>query len=260
MIVTAYKTSKIVVGSDLFKILDLYLPKIQEKSLVVITSKIVSICQGRVVKNDGTIDKRKLIRREAQLYMEEENSRKWGIVLTVKNDTLIASSGIDESNGNGYFILWPKDIEKTASDIWNYVRAKHHPKHAGIIIADSHTTPLRWGVTGIGIGWCGFEPLNNYIGQPDIFGRNLHVTKASVLDGLAAAAVAVMGEGNERTPLSVITDVPFVTFTDRPPTLKEIKDFHISLDEDIFSPLLTTPLWKNGGDTCEIVHPPGGLA
>lgn len=248
MIVTAYKTSKIVVGSDLFKILDSYLPKIHEKSLVVITSKIVSICQGRVVKNDGTIDKRRLIRREAQLYMEEENLTKWGIVLTVKNDTLIASSGIDESNGNGYFILWPKDIEKTASAIWNYVRAKHHLKHMGVIIADSHTTPLRWGVTGIGIGWCGFEPLNNYIGQPDIFGRLLHVTKASVLDGLASSAVLVMGEGKEQTPLSVITDVPFVRFTDHPPTRTEIKALHISMKEDIFSPLLNTPLWKNGGD------------
>lgn len=247
MIVTAYKTPKIVVGSDLFATLDACLPKLQEGMVVVVTSKIISICQGRVVKNDGTIDKRKLIRREAQLYMEEENSRKWGIVLTVKNDTLIASSGIDESNGNGYFILWPKEIEKTASDILNYLRVNNHLKHMGVIIADSHTTPLRWGVTGIGIGWCGFEPLNSYIDTPDIFGRNLHVTKASVLDGLAAAAVAVMGEGNEQTPLALICDIPFVRFTDRPATAVEIKALHISMTEDIFSPLVNSPLWKKGG-------------
>ena len=231
----------------MFATLDECLPKLQENSVVVVTSKIISICQGRVVKNDGTIDKRKLIRSEAQLYMEEENSTKWGIVLTVKNDTLIASSGIDESNGNGYFVLWPKDIEHTASDIWRYVKTTYHVKHVGVIIADSHTTPLRWGVTGIGIGWCGFKPLNNYIGQPDIFGRLLHVTKASMLDGLASSAVLVMGEGNEQTPLSMITNVPFVKFTDRPPTPKEIKDFHISLDEDIFSPLVNSSLWKKGG-------------
>jgi putative folate metabolism gamma-glutamate ligase len=247
MIVTAYKTPKIVVGSDLFATLDECLPKLSEKSIVVVTSKIISICQGRIVKNDGTADKHDLIRREAQLYMEEENSRKWGIILTVKNDTLIASSGIDESNGNGYFILWPKDIEKTASDIWNYLRVNHHLKHMGVIITDSHTTPLRWGVTGIGIGWCGFEPLKNYINEPDIFGRLLHVTKASVLDGLAASSVLVMGEGKEQTPLSVITDVPFVTFKDRPPTPAEIKALHISVTEDIFSSLINSPLWKKGG-------------
>jgi putative folate metabolism gamma-glutamate ligase len=247
MIVTAYKTPKIVVGSDLFATLDVCLSKLQKESIVVVTSKIVSICQGRVIKNDGTVDKRKLIRREAQLYMEEENSTKWGIVLTVKNDTLIASSGIDESNGNGYFILWPKNLQKTAAGIWNHLRKKHHVKRSGVIICDSHTTPLRWGVTGIGIGWCGFEPLNNYINTPDIFGRKLHVTKASVMDGLAAAAVAVMGEGNEQTPLAVITDVPFVRFTDRPPTPSEIKALHISMTEDIFSPLVNSPLWKKGG-------------
>lgn len=249
MIVRAFRTPKIIVGANLFQVLDTCLPKLTEKSVVVVTSKIVSIYQGRVVKNDGSIDKHDLIRRESQLYMEEENVKKWGIVLTVKNDTLIASSGIDESNGNGYFILWPKDVEKTTSDIWKYLRVNHHLKHVGVIITDSHTTPLRWGVTGIGIGWCGFEPLNSYIDTPDIFGRNLHVTKAGVLDGLAAAAVTVMGEGNEQTPLSVITDVPFVRFTDRPPTRTEIKALHISMKEDIFSPLVNSPLWKKGGQS-----------
>ncbi len=52
MIVTAYKTPKIVVGSDLFATLDACLPKLQEGMVVVVTSKIISICQGRVVKND----------------------------------------------------------------------------------------------------------------------------------------------------------------------------------------------------------------
>lgn len=247
MIVKAYKTPKVVVGNNIFTILDTCLPNIQENSVVVITSKIISICQGRVVKNDGSVDKNNLIRSEASLYMEDANSKQWGIVLTVKNDTLIASSGIDESNGNGYLILWPKDIEKTASAIWKHLRAKYHVKQLGVIITDSHTTPLRWGVTGIAIGWCGFVPLNNYIDQPDIFNRKLHVTKASVLDGLASSAVLVMGEGQEQTPLSVISDVPFVQFMDRPPTTKEVKSLHISITEDIFSPLLTSPLWKKGG-------------
>jgi len=247
MIVRAYKTPKIVIGSDLFQTLDSCVPKLTEKSIVAVTSKIISICQGRVVKNDGTAHKRELIRRESQLYMEEESSSKWGIVLTVKNDTLIASSGIDESNGNGYFVLWPKDIQQAVADIWSHVRATNHLKHVGIIITDSHTTPLRWGVTGIGIAWCGFEPLKNYIDQPDIFGRLLHVTKASVLDGLAASAVMVMGEGKEQTPLSVISDVPFVSFTDRPPTSAEMKALHISVTEDIFSPLVNSPRWKKGG-------------
>ncbi len=247
MIVTAYKTPKVVVGATLFDVLDHALPTLPERSVVVVTSKIISICQGRVMKNDGKLSKQMLIRKESQLYMEDAANDKWGIILTVKNDTLIASAGIDESNGNGYFILWPKDIPKVAADIWQHLRQKNKIKELGIIISDSHTTPLRWGTSGIGIGWCGFRPLNDYIGQPDIFGRFLHVTKASILDGLSAAAVAVMGEGSEQTPLAVIRDLPFVSFTNRPPSKIELREFHISLKEDIYAPLVHSPLWKKGG-------------
>lgn len=247
MIVTPYKTPRVVIGTNLYDILDSCLPALRERSVVAITSKIVSICQGNVIKNDGQTDKNDLIHQEAHLYMAEPSAKQWGIVLTVKNDTLIASAGIDESNGNGYFILWPKDIPKTAAAIWRHLRKKHLLKELGIIITDSHTTPLRWGITGIGIGWCGFEPLNNYIDSPDIFGRKLHVTKASILDGLAASAVAVMGEGKEQTPLAVISDLPFVKFTDNAPRAREINNLHISIKEDIFSPLINSPLWKKGG-------------
>lgn len=247
MIVEAFKTSPITVGSVLFPILDSYLPAIREESVVVITSKIISICQGRVIKNDGSINKRDLIHRESELYMEEEANMRWGIVLTVKNDTLIASAGIDESNGNGFFILWPQNAFGTASEIWTHIRKRNGIKKLGVIISDSHTTPLRWGTSGIGIAWCGFKPLHSYIDKPDIFGRILHVTRASVLDGLSAAAVAVMGEGREQTPLAVITEAPFISFTGSPPTDKEIREFHISLKDDIYAPITNSPLWKKGG-------------
>ncbi len=246
MIVQSYKTPKITAPANLFDILDANLPRLKEKSVVVVTSKIVSICQGRVVKNDGTVNKEELIRKESALYMQDPAVEKWGIILTVKNDTLIASAGIDESNGNGYFILWPQDIPEICTHIWKHLREKHQVKDLGVIISDSHTTPLRWGTTGIGIGWCGFSPLNNYIDTPDIFGRNLHVTRASILDGLSAAAVAVMGEGREQTPLAVISDIPFVSFSEVPPSKEEIKDFHISLAEDIFAPLIDSAKWQKG--------------
>lgn len=244
MIVTAYKTEKITAGASLFPILDQYLPKLSEGNIVVITSKIVSICQGRVVANSGTADKYALIRSEADAVIEDEKLKRLGVILTTKDDILIPNAGIDESNGNGYFILWPKDIHKIVADIWQYLRKKYKLKHVGVIITDSHTTPLRWGTTGMGLAWAGFETLNNYIGKPDIFGRKLRVTKASILDGLSAAAVLTMGEGNEQTPLAVIRDASFVTFQDRPPTKSEIEAIRITLEDDIFSPLLTAVRWK----------------
>lgn len=247
MQVKSYKTHKIVPGEDLLHVLDRYLPAISEKSVVAVTSKIVSICQGRVVKVDHkkTHQREQLVAQEAEYYVDPRYS-KYGFTISIKNDIFIASAGIDESNGNGYFVLWPENVYASARQIWEYVRKKYRLTHLGVIITDSKTTPLRWGVTGVGIAFCGFVTLNDYRGQLDIFGRPLHVTQANVLDGLAAAAVLVMGEGSEQTPLSVISDAPFVTFLERPPAEKEIASLKISLQDDIYAPLIDSGKWKKG--------------
>ena len=128
----------------------------------------------------------------------------YGIDLTIKNNILIPNAGIDESNGAGYFILWPKDPYKSARQIHQYLKKRFKIKNIGIIITDSKTTPLRWGTTGTSLAHYGFLALNNYIGREDIFGRKLRFTRANIADGLAAAAVCAMGEGSEQTPLCLI--------------------------------------------------------
>ncbi len=249
MIVTPYRTRKVLPGENLFNILDSSLPKLHEEDIVIITSKIVSICQGRVVKNDGTVDKRDLIFKEAQKYIEEPSISRFHVTLTIKEGILIANSGIDESNAAGYFVLWPKDVFKVAQEMRQHLRKKHSLKRIGILITDSRLIPLRWGTLGIGLAWCGFEPLKDYIGKPDIFGRKLRVTKQNIVDGLAAAAVTVMGEGNEQTPLSVISNVPFVHFQNRPPAQEEISSMRISLADDMYAPLVNSSKWRSGGET-----------
>ena len=136
MNVTTYKTSIISVGDNLLSILDQYLPVLQEKDIIVITSKIVSICQGHVVKNDGTVDKHYLIHKEAEYYIDPESTQ-YDLTLTIKQGMLIASSGIDESNGNKYFILWPADPYDEAIKIWKYLKKKNQLKDLGIFITDS---------------------------------------------------------------------------------------------------------------------------
>ena len=251
MIVTAYKTKKVSKGDKLFSILDASLPVIHDGCVVVVTSKIVSICEGSIVKNDGSIDKHKLIKQEADSYLDVPLSQAYGVTITIKDHKLVANSGIDESNGNGYFILWPRQPFKSATVIWEYLRKKYRLTKFGVIITDSHIMPLQWGTRGRAIAWCGVEPLKNYIGQPDIFGKNLHATKASITDGIAAAAVAVMGEGNEQTPLVVIRNVPFVTFVDHPPTKQKIEAMAIAINDDLYAPLLTAADWKKMEDTAK---------
>ena len=247
MVVTPIKTHAISIGQKLSDILDRYILTILEGDIVVITSKIVSICQGRVVKNDGTIDKHDLIKKESDMYIEPLQQSKYDVMLTVKDGILIANSGIDQSNGNGYFVLWPKNVHEVAKNIWEHIRKKHNLKYVGVLITDTRATALRWGTIGIGLSWCGFEPLKNYIGEPDIFGKKLRMTKASVIDGLAAAADLVMGQGNEQTPLAIISKIPFVSFRSAPPTSKEINSLRIDPADDLSSPLTNSQKWKKGG-------------
>lgn len=244
MTVTAYKTQPVIPGTKLFEFLDSRLPALGEGSIVVVTSKIISICEGRVVKNDGTVTKDELVKKESEQLVTKRLGQ-YDIYLTIKNNTLIANAGIDESNADGNFILWPKDPGKTAEQIWQHLRRKHKLTRFGVLVTDSYLAPLRWGTRGFGLSWCGFSPLKNYIGAPDVFGRNLRMTQASLLDGLAAAAVVVMGEGNEQTPLACITDAP-VVFQDSPPSQKERQALLISLADDIYSPLLTAADWRKG--------------
>jgi dihydrofolate synthase / folylpolyglutamate synthase len=248
MRIHAYKTHKIQAPEELFQILDAYLPTLKEKSIVVVTSKIISICQGNVIKQDGTIAKEELIKKEADYFYEDEKLTKFGLVIpTIKNSILIANAGIDESNADGYFILWPKKVDQTAKKIWEYLRKKNNVKELGIIITDSHLTPLRWGVHAIGITWCGFVPLKDYRGTPDIFGKPLRMEQENIVDELGNAASVTMGEGNEQTPLAVITDVPFVQFQSHIPTKKERESMLIEKEDDLYRKFLTSVKWQKGG-------------
>lgn len=245
MKVTTHKTKAIVSGDDLFAILDTSLPRIDENSIVVVTSKIVSICEGTLVKMDEHTTKETLVEQEADLFVPIEKSN-WGYQITTKESIMAGSAGIDESNGNGYFILWPRDPQKSAERIWRHIKNKFSLKNLGIVIVDSRLTPLRWGTVGVALSHCGFKALNDYRGSADIFGRELKVTQSSIRDGLAAAAVLLMGEGAEQTPLATITDVPFVQFQQNPPTPEELANLQIELSADVFGPVFASPLWKKG--------------
>lgn len=244
MIVRAYKTHKIKPKEDLFKILDEYLPRLEEKSVVAISSKVVATCQGRVVKV-GTIDKDELIARESQYYLPRENNP-YNVSLTITRNILAATAGIDESNGNGYYILWPKDLQKSANSIREYLCKKFDRKYIGVILTDSKTTPMRWGVTGIALSYSGFKGLVSFVGKPDLFGKKLEYTNVSVMDSLASSAILEMGESNEQKPIVVISDLSMVQFQDHNPTKNELDEWKISMRNDMYGDFLKNAPWKKG--------------
>lgn len=202
---------------DLFSAMLKSLPKLRNGDMVFITSKVLAIHQGRCVKiNPGdSAQKSRLVRREAEKLLPSAKNAPHPFTLTIKNHTLIPSAGIDESNADGYYILWPSRIQAAAKQIWHYLKTKYKLGKIGVIITDSHTTPLRWGTQGICIGFYGFEPVEDCRGKQDIFGHKLKYTQKNIVDPLAAMAVLKMGEAGEQTPLLVLRDANFVKFTDK---------------------------------------------
>ena len=250
MIVKSIKTRPLTPPKDdLFSVIkESFLKfKLKEKSIIVVTSKVVSIGEGVCIKIDNSkIKKDRLIKKEADFYTKDNKIfLKYGIMLTIKNNILIPTSGIDESNANGYYILWPKKPFLSAKEIYNFIKKEFKLKEFGVIISDSHTTLLRNGITGFGLAYYGFNPIRDYRGKKDIFGRELKMSQTNIVDSLSAAAVYEMGEGSEQMPIAVIEDVGDIKFIEK--DFSKINPLKISINDDIYSPFLKAVKWRKGG-------------
>lgn len=246
MKVTPIKTHKVTVNDkSIIAIIDHYITRLKENSIVAISSKIIAITQGRLVKNTTKENKNKLIEQEADFFLAPTSNRH-PFYMTIKGNALLASSGIDESNGNGYLVLLPFNLQEVTNQIREFLINKFKIKNLGVIVTDSKTSPLRFGVTGLALTHSGFVAVNDYIGKKDLFGKILKSTKVNVIDGLAAAAVVVTGESREQTPLAIIEDLPFVKFQDRAPSKEELSNLQIDLENDLYGSFLRSVKWQKG--------------
>lgn len=202
MIITPKKTKIFQVRDNLFDFIAHEIPKIHEKSILVVTSKIVALAQGRIVSMDE-YDKEDLVRAESKCVMQTP----W-CLLGYHDGEWSANAGIDESNARDGFILLPRQPMKVARELWVQLRKYHDVSSLGIIITDTRSVPLKKGTLGVAIGYAGFDGLKSYIGKKDMFSRTLRMTCVNAADSLACAAVFAMGEGNEQTPLAVVRDAP----------------------------------------------------
>jgi F420-0:gamma-glutamyl ligase len=241
--VKTFRVPKVIAPyDDLFKILS-GLPGLKNGAIVAVSSKVVSLCEGRVVRKSDKVSRDQLIIAEAEKYVPREFVPQKKAILALKNSALTVAAGVDEFDG--YYVLWPEDPEVSAKKIYNFLRRRHKIRDLGVIITDSHTVPLRRGPVGFALGFWGFEPLRFYRGRKNLFGRTMKMTRANLADGLAAASVLAMGEGEERTPLVVISGLTDVKFTHKPyrPADKFAR-FFVPLKEDFFQPLLSGKKWR----------------
>lgn len=221
------KTRVFKEGENLVTFIKQHIKDVSEKSVLVVTSKIVALSEGRSAPLDKD-NKEKVVRAESDFAMRGKYT--W---LTIRNGEIMSSAGVDASNSNDKFLLLPKDSFDTAARLYNDLKKEWDLKNFSVLITDTRSFPLRLGARGLAIGYAGIKGIKDYRKQKDIFGRDFKVTRVDVPDSLAAAAVLDMGEGNEQTPLAIITDAP-IEFTNKRIDPKEL---HVDINDDLYAPL-----------------------
>lgn len=203
--------------------------QLRDGDVLVITSKVVAVCEDRIVTVKHKRDEDAVARREADVWLGGKP-----YPFSVKDGILIPRSGIDASNAApGTLILWPRDSWKTSADVRAYFAKKCGLKNFGVIITDSTCRPLRWGVTGIALGWAGFAGVADRRGEKDLFGTPLRVTQTAAADAIAAGAGLVMGDAAEAVPFVIARDAP-VRFTAR-----TVRPAQFQPRDDLFAPIYT---------------------
>lgn len=214
---------------------------LEDGDILVVTSKIVSKAEGRMV-DLATVtpsERAQELARQAdkdprvvELLLQESAE-----ILRVRVGTIIvehrlgfvcANAGIDHSNveprsndfsrstpttevvttWDEYVLLLPLDPDASARAIRKKIESKTG-KRIGVMIIDSHGRAWRIGTVGACIGLSGIPALVDERGWKDLFGYELKITVVGAADELAAAASLVMGQAAEGTPAAHVRGFPY---------------------------------------------------
>jgi len=146
-----------------------------------------------------------LILSESERIVRMENGI---IIVKTKHGFVCANAGIDESNvQDGYATLLPKDPDKSAILLKERIEQKTG-KNISVIISDTFGRPFRLGQTDVAIGIAGIEPILDYNGKPDTFGKIMQVTAIAVADEICSASELVMGKV-EKCPIVIVRNYNF---------------------------------------------------
>ena len=163
---------------------------------MVVTSKVLSKCEGRIVPAPEDPEQRDTLRRK---LIDEEAVRvlaRKGRTLITENDLGIvqAAAGVDGSNvGSTELALLPVDPDGSAAALRAGLRERLGVT-VGVVVTDTMGRAWRNGQIDAAIGAAGLTVLHGYAGAHDVHGNELVVTEVAVADEIAAAADLVKGK------------------------------------------------------------------
>ncbi|MFQ5782455.1 MAG: coenzyme F420-0:L-glutamate ligase [Nitrosopumilus sp.] len=212
---------KEISSSDDISKLILESSKINDGDIIVVAQKIVSKQEGQIVNlseltpsllAEGIASQYQKDPRIIELILSETKRivrMNNGIIIVETNNGLIcANAGVDESNvKEGYATTLPINSDKSARTIRNKIKEKTG-KNIAVIISDTFGRPFRMGQTNCAIGISGLNPILDYEGTKDTFGKVLRVTEIAVADELSSAAELIMGK-ILKCPIAIIRDYSF---------------------------------------------------
>jgi coenzyme F420-0:L-glutamate ligase/coenzyme F420-1:gamma-L-glutamate ligase len=213
IVLAVHGIGEVVPGADLGRVIAGALapaaprgPHLQDGDVLVVTQKVVSKAEGRLVELDHGDPEAKaaLVEAESVRVLRRRGEL---IVSETRHGFVCANAGVDLSNvADGTAALLPEDPDLSAR------RLRAALGHAlgvdvGVIVSDTFGRAWRRGVTDVAIGCAGIAAVVDLKGTRDAGGRELLATEVCVADEIAAAAELVMGK-DRAIPVAIVRGVP----------------------------------------------------
>jgi coenzyme F420-0:L-glutamate ligase/coenzyme F420-1:gamma-L-glutamate ligase len=187
---------EIPAGADLARLISDAAVDLRDGDILVVTSKIVSKAEGRVIRGDR---ERAIDSETVRVVARRGQTR----IVETKHGLVLAAAGVDSSNTEpGTVVLLPEDPDGSARRLRKAI-AERRGVSVGVVITDTMGRPWRNGQTDTAIGAAGIMPLRDHRGQADTFGNQLEVTVAAVADEIAASADLVKGKTSQ-VPVAIV--------------------------------------------------------
>ncbi|MFF5291394.1 coenzyme F420-0:L-glutamate ligase [Paractinoplanes globisporus] len=191
-------------GDDLVELIASAAPWLADGDVLVVTSKIVSKSEGRLVEVPADGPERDAARAAVLVSETRRVVARRGptTIVQTHHGFVMAAAGIDASNvDKTHLVLLPADPDASARRLRDGFLARG--LEVAVIISDTMGRTWRNGLTDVALGAAGIDPFRDHRGETDPYGNELQITQMAVIDELAAAGELVKGK-SDQVPVAVV--------------------------------------------------------
>lgn len=199
----------VTAGDDLAAMITGAAPWLRDGDVLVVTSKIVSKAEGRLVEVPADGPQRDAARDRALAAETVRVVARRGAttIVQTRHGFVMAAAGIDASNvDKTHLVLLPLDPDASARALREDLH-RRYGLDVGVVVSDTMGRAWRNGLTDVALGAAGVAPLQDHRGEIDPYGNELQLTEMAVIDELAAAGELVKGKC-DRVPVAVVRGYP----------------------------------------------------